>query len=146
MWYLKNHSFWECVKSSPTILRWIQTIKEYSSTELDICEYQSRYFYSLGISNERIIHMENKIYWRFVIPSKITIFILMAKDIILATSNIGKDICNKFPATLELTNVMNEDTWHLCALMIFFFEPALNKSSFLIFTSEWRFLCNTFST
>ena len=44
------------------------------------------------------------------IPSKITIFILMAKDIILATSNIGKDICNKFPATLELTNAMNEDT------------------------------------
>ena len=34
----------------------------------------------------------------------------MVKDIILATSNIGKDMCNKFPATLELTNVMNEDT------------------------------------
>ena len=44
------------------------------------------------------------------ILSKITIFILIAKDIILATSNIGKDICNKFPATLELTNAMNEDT------------------------------------
>ena len=44
------------------------------------------------------------------ILSKITIFILIAKDIILATSNIGKDMCNKFPATLELTNVMNEDT------------------------------------
>ena len=44
------------------------------------------------------------------ILSKITICILMAKDIILATSNIGKDICNKFPATLELTNAMNEDT------------------------------------
>ena len=45
-----------------------------------------------------------------VILSKITIFILIAKDIILATSNIGKDMCNIFPATLELTNVMNEDT------------------------------------
>ena len=46
----------------------------------------------------------------FYIPSKITIFILIAKDIILATSTIRKDICNKFPATLELKNVMNEDT------------------------------------
>ena len=44
------------------------------------------------------------------IQSKITIIMLTTKDIILATSNIGKDICNKFPATLELTNAMNEGT------------------------------------
>ena len=54
----------------------------------------------------KFIHVSLKSY----ILSKITIFILIAKDIILAKSNIGKDMCNKFPATLELTNVMNEDT------------------------------------